>query len=81
MLPARLTQHPIIATLQLLLLGFGDVRHVLSTAAACAGRAGKPSKRRQLSFLLNDISPLNVDRGILLMHLVNGWRLFYSPPI
>lgn len=53
--------------MQALLLGFGDPRHVLATGAACALRAPPP---RRLSFDLCDIGPLNVARGVLLMHLV-----------
>lgn len=57
-----------LATLRLLLLGFGDVRHALATAAGCAADA--TSACRALRFELNDVSPLNVARGILLLHLV-----------
>lgn len=60
---------PCTSTPQLLLLGFGDVRHVLATAAACAAQPA--TKCRRLTFHLNDIGPLNVARGILLLHLVS----------
>lgn len=59
--------HPYLP--QMLLLGFGDVRNVLSTASACAADP-KSARCRQLCFHLNDISPLNVARGLLLLHLV-----------
>ncbi|KAL4422968.1 hypothetical protein ABPG75_009165 [Micractinium tetrahymenae] len=44
-----------------LLLGFGDVRNVLATAAACASTG----------FDLCDVSPLNIARGLLLLHLAS----------
>ena len=55
---------------QALLLGFGDVRHVLATAAACMA-ADPAAAPKSLTFHLNDISPLNVARGVLLLHLVS----------
>jgi hypothetical protein len=59
--------------LQLLLLGFGDVRNVLATAAACAAERG--SRCRELAFDLCDIGLPNVARGVLLLHLVGrAWR-------
>lgn len=57
--------------LQVLLLGFGDVRNVLATAASCATQGASATKR--LSFTLCDISLLNVARGMLLLHLVSAF--------
>lgn len=63
--------------IQALLLGFGDVRHVLATAAACA-EAGAAAAPRALAFHLNDVSPLNVARGVLLLHLVSSQGMPFS---
>jgi hypothetical protein len=59
--------------LQVLLLGFGDIRNALATAAHVAGLPA--TKCTSLHFHLNDISLSNVARGVLLTHLVRGFIL------
>lgn len=73
--PPRLTrQCASTPLLQLLLLGFGDVRNVLATAAECA--AQRSSQCRELAFDLCDNGLANVARGTLLLRLVGaGWAL------
>ena len=56
----------------MLLLGFGDVRNALATAAGCAAASGARGGPSRLAFDLCDNSPLNAARGALLLHLVGG---------
>ena len=53
---------------QVLLLGFGDLRNALATTQDWASQPS--TKLQTLELVLNDISLLNVARGVLLAHLV-----------
>ena len=62
----------------MLLLGFGDVRNALATAAACTA-AQPASKCRELRLHLNNVGTLNVARGLLMLHLVRVCPLASQP--
>ena len=70
--------------LQALLLGFGDVRNVLATAAACAaagaaqGKGGSHPGPQALLFDCCDLSLLNAARGVLLLHLVSSAAVYQA---
>ncbi|GAB4819421.1 hypothetical protein N2152v2_006467 [Parachlorella kessleri] len=58
------------ASQKVLLLGFGDLRNALATAQDWASQPN--TKLQTLELVLNDVSLLNVARGVLLAHLVES---------